>query len=879
VPDDNEPALIEAHAWPIEDVLRASASTMEGLSTHEAEQRHEIHGPNRLVSHAGTPAWRLVLDEVRNPLVLLLLGAVAVLLGVGLIDPAEGHLGDALLILAIVVLNGTLGFVQNYRAQRGIEALQRLAVPDARVIRDGRPVTVSSELLVPGDVVHLSEGDRVPADGRLLRTHDLRLDEASLTGESLPVDKDPRPVARDAPLAERTPMVYTGSAVAAGRGRFLVTRTGMATEIGAIATAVQGVREGPTPFQREVAALGRQITIVIGVLIVLIATLQLTVGGLDPLETFVASVALAVAAIPEGLPVVMTLALAFGTRRMLARRALVRSLPVVEIVGAAEVVCTDKTGTLTEGRMSVRRLFVEGRLLEVTGSATVPTGEFLENGVPVDLGDHPAPRAAALCNDAHVGEDAVHGDPTEVALLVAGLKAGIDLDDWERRAEIPFTSERKRMSVIVARDGVEEVLAKGAPEVLLARCSRIRTPSGVRPMDDDDRRLVAAATEDLANRALRVLALAGKPEAGADREEIERDLVFYGLAGIADPPRAEARQALEATAAAGIRVVMITGDNPRTAAAIGRDIGLEAEPILGPELDRLDDDAIAERAGIFARVDPGHKLRILQAFRDRDRVVVMTGDGVNDAPALKGADVGIAMGLRGTDVARDASDMVLLDDNFATIVAAVEEGRRIAANIKKFLTYLLTGNLAEVLLILVASLFGQLPLSAVQILWVNLVTDSGPALALAVDPPAPGLMRQRPRRGPIITPAMLTLVATLGALLALVSAGIFFAGLALFDLDTARTMTFTALVAKEYLVVLVLRRHERAPFLANRWLLVAIGVSLSLQLLLLYTPLGTPFAAVPLGLAEWGVIAVGLLVATPAAFGIGRAVRAWRGAL
>jgi Ca2+-transporting ATPase len=874
------PAGLRPHAATAEDLLDLLGSTTNGLGSAEAAARLERFGPNRLEARPGTPAWRLLLDEFLNPLVLILLGAVAVLVGLTVLDPAEEHWRDAALILAIVLLNAALGFIQNYRAQRGIEALERLAEPVAHVLRDGRPITIGADALVPGDVVQLEEGDRIPADGRILRAHDLRIDESSLTGESLPVHKTSEPVPPETPLAERVDMVYGGTVVAVGRGRFAVVATGMATEIGAIAEAVQSIREGPTPFQREVAELGRRITLVIGALIMVIAGLHLSVGGLDPLETFVAAVALAVAAIPEGLPVVMTLALAFGTRRMLERRALVRSLPVVEIVGGADVICSDKTGTITEGRMSLRRLWVHGREIEVTGPAGEIDGELLDGGVPVDLRTEPALLVAALCNNAHhahAGEFV--GDPTDVALLVGALKAGVDLEAWDRVEEIPFSSDRRRMSVVVERDGEQRVLVKGAPEEIVARSVRADTAEGDRPLDDADRSAFLEINARLAGQGFRVIALAGKPGPADDREAIERDLVLYGLAALADPPRAEAGPALQAAGRAGIRTVMITGDNPRTAAAIGQEIGLAGRAVTGMELEEPAAEDLLTQARVFARVEPRHKLAILEAYRARGHVVVMTGDGVNDAPALKGADVGIAMGVRGTDVARDASDMVLLDDNFATIVAAVEEGRRITANIRKFLNYLLTGNLAEVLLILFASFFGLLPLTAVQILWVNLVTDSGPAIALAIDPAAPGIMDRGPRRGPIIGRAMLALVASVGTILAAVVAAIFFAGLALYDLETARTLAFTALVAKEYLLLVVIRVHEGLPLLANRWLVVAVAVSLALQLVLLYTPVGSLFGAVPLDLRAWLLILAGLVVAFPAALGTTRLVRHRFGAL
>ncbi len=862
-----------AHALSGDEVLRELGSDVEGLSSEQAALRRDRYGSNSLQEQRGVPAWRLMLDEVLNPLVLILLGAVAVLVAVSVLEPAQSSWGDALLILAIVALNGALGFVQNYRAQRGIEALRRLEVPEVSALRDGSLAIVQATELVPGDVILLEDGERIPADARLLRVHDLRLDESSLTGESEPTDKSIDPVPAGAPLAERTDMVYLGTAVVAGRGRAVVTRTGMSTQVGAIAQAVQAVEEGPTQFQREVGALGRRITAIIGALIAVIAVLQLTLGGLGLLETFVAAVALAVAAIPEGLPVVMTLALAFGTRRMLERHALVRSLPVVEIIGGADVVCTDKTGTVTEGRMSLRRLHTDGASVEIGGEAA--TAAFVADGAPADLSESPAMLAAGLCNNAHRRDDGTFlGDPTEVALLQGAMLAGVDLDGWERIEELPFSSERKRMSVVVrGEDGSTRVLAKGAPEVLLPRCTHVARAGTPQPITAEDRSSIETAQVELTGQAFRVLALAGRLDTPGQRDAIETDLVFYGLAALADPPRAAAGPALQATADAGIRVVMITGDNARTAAAIGAEIGLVGRTIEGRELDTLGDDAIVEEGGIFARVEPVHKLRILDAFRDRGHVVVMTGDGVNDAPALKGADVGIAMGIRGTDVARDASDMVLLDDNFATIVAAIEEGRRIAANIRKFLNYLLSGNLAEVLVILVASLFGLLPITAVQILWVNLVTDSGPAVALAVDPAPPGLMDQPPRRGPIIGRAMLSLVTGVGIVISAIVLATFAIGLWLFDLQTARTMTFTALVAQEYLRLVVIRVHEHAPLFSNPWLVLSVGVSLALQFVLLYSPLGGLFDAVPLGPASWAVIAGGLLLGFPAALGVTRLVR------
>ena len=727
------------HARSTEEVVAALETTDLGLSSGEAAARLQRYSPNQLTEAPGVSSWKLLLDEFRNPLILILLGAVLVLFLVATVGREREQLADAGLILAIVMINASLGFTQNRGAHRGIEALRRLAAPMCTFIRDGRTMSGPAASLVPGDVVELEEGSRVPADGRILTAYDLEVDESALTGESMTVSKSIDALAVDIALAERISMTYMGTVVMRGRGSLVITETGMATEVGKIAEEIQSVEEGPTKFQREVGVLGRQLTIIIAVLVAVIAVIQLTRGGLTILETFVTAVALAVAAIPEGLPVVLTLALAFGTRRMLARNAMVRSLPVVEIVGSAQTICADKTGTMTEGRMSLRYLYGQDRLLEVTGEATETEGEFLNDDAPTDQRDSLALLAAGLCNNAkgYAGQE-FFGDPTEVALLVGAFKAGVALDAYTRIDEVPFTSERKMMTVVVERDGRKTALAKGAPEVLLEQCTAVSTSDGPVPMTDERRRQLLDMNGELAGQALRMLALAYKEEPGPAREHLEEELTFLGLAGINDPPREEVKKAILEAAEAGIRVLMITGDNRITALAVAHEVGLEGDCLEGRDLDTLDDEElqeVARRVSIYARAEPRHKLRILRALRvDRDQVVIMTGDGVNDAPALKGADVGIAMGIRGTDVARDASAMVLMDDNFATIMAAVEEGRRIFANIKKFMNYLLTGNTTEVLVVLVGSLFGYLPISAVQILWINLVTDSSPAVG--VDPPA-----------------------------------------------------------------------------------------------------------------------------------------------
>lgn len=642
----------------------------------------------------------------------------------------------------------------------------------------------------------------------------------------------------------------------------------MRTEVGRIAEAVEAPADEPTAFQRETGRLATRIGWAVAALVAVVAVLQLLVGGLSVLDTFLTAVALAVAAVPEGLPVVLTLALAFGTRRMLDRRALVRSLPVVEIMGATDVICTDKTGTITEGRMVVRRF---STLAGEVDAGDLRPGEAAE---PF----HTALLASGLCNNAYRNPDGGYaGDPTEAALLALAERAGAGLDGYERTAEVPFTSERRMMSVGVRRPGEADglVLTKGAPETVLALCTSVMTPEGAAPLDGHQRELLLEQTHAMAGEALRVLALAFR-EQPAEAAPLEEGLTFVALAALSDPPRAEAAPSIEAADRAGIRVVMITGDNGRTAAAIAREVGLEGRTIEARELDALDEGGLrleVGRTSIFARAEPRHKVAILRALRQDHEVVVMTGDGVNDAPALRNADVGVAMGIKGTDVARDASGLVLLDDNFATIITAVEEGRRISRNIRKFVNYLLTGNLAEVLVVLAATTLGYLPITAVQILWINLVTDSGPAVALAVDPASRGQMRDPPRRGAILGRSMAFLVGSAGAIVAIILLATFFVALRLWDLETARTMTFTGFVLQEYLRLLVIRLQEGMPLLTNRWLWAAVSTSLLLQLCILYTDAGSAaFGTVALGPEHWGVLAAGLAAGFLATVPVSRAV-------
>ena len=853
---------------PVRKALESLGAGCSGLSSTEAASHFSIYGSNRLADAPSVSAFRLLLDEFRSPLALALIAAAVVLVGVALFAGGSEHLIDAALIALIVVLNAGLGFSQNYRANRGIESMNRLAAPAATVLRDGVAEQIDAEAIVPGDVVLLEEGSRVPADGRLISSIGLSIDEAALTGESIAVRKRTEPVMAEASLADRYCMAYSGTVVMRGRGRLLVTQTGMRTEVGKIAEDVQRTNPEPTVFQREVGRLATRIGWAVAVLIAAVAALQLLTGDLSLLETFITAVALAVAAVPEGLPVALTLALAFGTRRMLAQQAQVRSLPVVEIVGAAEVICTDKTGTVTEGRMSVRLIATSAEELDAASIAPNSLSEPVEVSALV----------AGLCNNAQRHPDLGYvGDPTEMALLEFADRCGISRNAYARTGEVPFTSERRMMSVGVtcASEAGSLLLTKGAPEAVLPLCIQVRTLRGVLPLTDAGRSELLEKNRELAGRGLRVLACAYREQPpGAPMSE--EGLTFGTLLAMTDPPRPEAARAIAAAHGAGIRVVMITGDNSRTAAAIGAEVGLGGAAIEAGKLDALDEDSlrrVVDETDIFARAEPRHKVMILRALKERHDVALMTGDGVNDAPALRNADVGIAMGRKGTDVARETSDMVLLDDNLATIVSAVAEGRRIFRNIKKFVNYMLTGNLAEVLVILIASVFGHLPVTAVQILWINLVTDSGPAVALAADPAPGDAMREPPRHGAILSRAMVALVSSIAVIKALILLGAFFLGLSLWGLETARTMTFTGFVIQEYLRLLVIRVQERMPVYTNGWLWAAVSVSLLLQLVLIYTPVGrTAFDTVALGLAPWGVLLAGLVVGFVAAILTGRLV-------
>ncbi len=851
-----------------------------GLSQVEAAQRLAEYGPNELQAVRRISPWALLLGQFKNVLILILLAAIT-------LSAFLGHSIEAVAIGVIVLFAVLLGFVQEYRAERAIEALRQMAAPTATVVRDGNESKIPARDLVPGDVILLRAGDKIPADARLTQAVNLQVEEAALTGESVPVTKHTATLTdADLALGDRNNMVYAGTAVTYGRGRAVVVATGMNTEFGKIAQLLQTVETGKTPLQENLDRVGRALARAAFVVVLLIVALGL-LRGQPLLEMFIFGIALAVAVVPEALPAVVTISLAIGVQRMVRRNALVRRLPAVETLGSTSVICSDKTGTLTKDEMTVRKIFVAGKMLEVSGAGYEPQGIFSFNGAPVEptIPLTTLLRAAALASDANIGREQhngrwqVKGDPTEGALVVAAAKAGLhkpDLDaQFPRIHEIPFTSETKRMTTLhVTPDGVV-AYAKGAPEVILDSCTHQLTEAGETALDAASKGIILEMARQMASEALRVLAVAYK--LNADIEHAEREMTFLGLVGMIDPPRPEAKTAVQTCEQAGIKPVMITGDHPLTAQAVARELGLlkTGRVVTGAELEAMSDaefERQVEDIEVYARVSPVHKLRVVTLLQKKGHIVAMTGDGVNDAPALKRADIGIAMGITGTDVSKEAAAMILTDDNFASIVAAVEEGRGIFGNIKKYLMYLLSSNIGEIGLMAGATLLGlPLPLTAVQILYVNLATDGLPALALSVDPPEPDLMRRPPRnpRTGIFTRPVITLMVTGGLWSALVNLGVFTwalrAGLSTAE---AMTMTFVSLVLIQFFKAYSFRsdRHSvlNRPF-ANKWLNLAILWELLLLTLIVYLPfLHEPFGTFSLPLMDWVIVVAVALTIVPA---------------
>jgi len=857
------------HSSKLQEVFHRLRTERIGLGQKEAEARLLKYGANEIQVGKKISPFRIFAEQFKSLLVIILIMAAIVSYLIGIFPGQEPRVVDSLLILLIVLANGIFGFLQNYKAEKSIEALRRLVAPRAKVIRDGLVQEIASRNVVKGDIVLIEEGDEVPADARLIESKDLAVDEASLTGESESVKKEAKILKEDIPLVERRNLLFMTTVVTRGRGRAVVVETGMNTEVGKIAEEIRETKERPTSFQLELNALGKKITYAVIGIIAFILPVQFLIGAADFATIFLTAIALAVASIPEGLPAVVTIALALGTRRMVKRNSLVKKLPVVESLGSVDTICTDKTGTLTEGLMTVRKLCFDGEVIDVTGVGYSLDGDFLINGKKIDARRvSPLLNCGLLCNNAVMGKDENQkkkyiGDPTEIALLVAARKAGLQPDEYVRVDEIPFSSERKKMTTVHRKNKELLVFTKGAPEVILEGCSFIFEDGKVRRLSQGDKEIIASRNRDLAKDALRVLAFAYKAlnEEKKKKENIENDLIFLGLQGMIDVPRRGVKEAIETCKKAGIRVVMITGDNKTTAQVVAKEIGIGKNTLEGKDLDGISSQQLRARikeVDIFARVSPMHKVMILKALQENGHVVAMTGDGVNDAPALKNADIGVSMGIRGTDVAKQTSDMVLLDDNFATIVDAVRNGRTIFDNIRNFVRYLLTTNLAEVLVVFLASLSGYLPIMPVQLLLVNFLTDGLPALALGVDPTRKGTMQRKPRRKGegIMNRKSIHWIIGNGIQLALVLLAVFFIGLKN-GVATARTMVFTGFVLYEFVKISVIRYHQQLSWFSNKWLVLATTGCIALQLAILYTPLNRLFHVVPLGLFEWLILLLG----------------------
>jgi Ca2+-transporting ATPase len=862
------------HTLTRDTVFKLLSSTTIGLTSNEAEKRFAETGPNEIQAAKQISAWKILLEQFKNILILILLFATA-------ISFFLGHGVESISIAVIVLFAVGLGFVQEFRAERAIEALRQMAAPTASVFRDGLEVNIPSRNLVPGDVILLHTGDRIPADSRLLEAVNLQVEEAALTGESIPVEKHIQHLmGDDLPVGDRKNMVYAGTAATYGRGKALVVATGMQTEFGKIAELLQTIESGKTPLQQNLDKVGTMLARAAFVVVAIIVALGL-VRGQPFVEMLIFGIALSVAVVPEALPAVVTISLAIGVQKMVKRNALIRKLSAVETLGSTSVICSDKTGTLTKDEMTVRQLYAGGQLYNVSGSGYAPVGE-------ISLGDEKVVKptqtliqmlsAAVLASDTQLVSSGkvpdktwdIKGDPTEGALVVAAVKAGLDKNQLDlafpRVQEIPFSSETKRMTTLHQTPDCITAYSKGAPELILSSCDWLLTPTGLEPLDEKNRLHVLTIAQDMAEKALRVLATATKPN--ATLESAQTGMTFLGLAGMIDPPRPEAKNAITICGQAGIRTVMITGDHPVTAQSVARELGLlfnGGRVVTGAELEDMSEDQLfrdVEEISVYARVSPAHKLRVITAWQAHGNIVAMTGDGVNDAPALKKADIGIAMGITGTDVTKEAAVMTLLDDNFASIVAAVEEGRGVFGNIKKYLMYLLSSNIGEIGLMAGSALLGlPLPLTAVQILFVNLATDGLPALALSMDPPENDLMKRKPRnpRTGIFTRPVVTLMSIGGIWSTIVNLGLFIWALTSGrSTSESMTMTFVSLVLIQFFKAYNFRSDRISVFhkpFANKWLNYAILADMAMMLLVIYVPaLHDAFGTYYLPLEDWLII-------------------------
>jgi len=857
-----------------DEALQVLNSKRAGLEAAEAGSRLLRYGPNQLQGRKKTPPVLVFLRQFLSPLIYVLLVAVA-------ISFIVGHFMDAWVILGVLILNAIIGFMQETRSEKAMEALIRMAAPQATVRRNGNVRNIPAREIVPGDILLFESGDKVPSDARLIEASNLKVNEATLTGESVPVDKHTRPLPGELSVSERKNMVFMGTVVTYGRAIAVVVKTGMTTEIGKIAIGIQEVKPEKTPLQKSISKLSRYIIgLFLGICVLLVAVGL--IKGMEWMEVFLLAVAAAVSAIPEGLPAVVTVVLAMGMRIMARRNAVIRKLVAVETLGSATVICSDKTGTLTLNQMTVRRIFVGGRWIDVTGEGYTPEGEFHSDGRKLALDNEPALelhlRIGAICNDAVLTmEDeqcySIFGDPTEGALVVAAAKVGMNREKLDRNFprldEIPFQSEKLYMATLHPHDAGRVAYVKGATEKLLSLSRYRYRGSEIVPLKESDTQAILQANDTMARKAMRVIATACVNLPG-DLEDLEDEhlrgnLVFVGLSGMADPPREEAKEALRVCKQAGIKVIMITGDNKVTAESIARQLDLpEGKAITGNELREMSDEELSaqvETVSVFARIEPIQKLRIVNALKSRGHVVAMTGDGVNDAPALKTANIGIAMGITGTDVAKEACDMILADDNFASVVAAVDEGRTIFNRLRNVIFLMLSTNIGELLALILSILFiGKAPLLAVQIIWVNLVTDTASAIPLGLEPKSGDELKQPPRHPSvgILFPGQVLRIIAMAVYMGVGITLIFNWAQARMSIDEARTIAFCTMVTFEWFRAFNARSDERTVFklgiLSNRWLVGAISLAIMLQLAVVYVPfLQAAFRTVPIGIDRWGI--------------------------
>ena len=931
---DVDPSLTEAN-----EVAKAlDVDTNTGLSSAEAQRRLEKFGPNQLASAPPVPKWKKFLAQFQDPLVYLLLAATVISLIAWFIERSHGTAGevlpfDAIVIILILIVNAVLGYIQEARAEQAVEALAQMTAPQTSVLRDGKIVHINTADVVPGDIVVLGEGDTVSADGRLFAAASLRIAEASLTGESVPVGKKPDTLDSAKALGDRTNMIFNGTSVTQGTGRAIVTGTGMNTQVGKIADMLSQTDDEDTPLQKEMTHVSKILGIAVCIIAAVVLVALFITQGFhkmpdDLIDSLLLAVSLAVAAVPEGLATILTVVLALGVQRMAKHNAIVKKLSSVETLGSASVICSDKTGTLTRNEMTVERIVTPSGEVQLTGTGYEPKGKMLgmggdviEESAPVNAEALRTIAVGAFANDGDLRQNdadqwEIVGDPTEVSLVVASRKIKADraLGKLDRVAEVPFTSERKRMAVIgkdSSDNGNLSVYAKGAPDVLLGYCTRIAVGDAVRPMTEGDRQEILATVERLSGEAYRTLGEAYRPlgttsladipgiktnaagqvtDISEQSDVIERDLIWAGMVGIIDPPRTEVRDSVAEAHRAGIRTVMITGDHPLTAARIASDLGIiekGGKALTGDQLDAMPDEAAFDKAtsevSVYARVAPEHKLKIVESLQRQGNIAAMTGDGVNDAPAVKSADIGVAMGITGTEVTKESAKMILADDNFSTIVAAVREGRVIFDNIRKFLRYLLSSNVGEVFTVfggvMLAGVLGitqpgttgvAVPLLATQLLWINLLTDAAPALAMGVDPQTDDVMARSPRKltDRVIDRDMWIDIAFIGIIMAAVTligmdmhleGGLFtdrsIGGTHEFQMIEARTMGFTILVFAQLFNAIASRSARQSAFVglfSNKWLWGAIGLSVVLQLVVIYVPfLNSAFGTTPLGPWAW----------------------------